>query len=161
MYRILWNVPSDIDSGSAVHLLIVWGRFKFSKFYVFTVKLPDVTQRSAWENAFKKSKNPSLFLRKTIGWNNSLTLIENNFRFLRYRSLNSRYTMVYGQNTCNCEPLIKIRYRKVLILALSCISGDAFASIKHLTISVFSKADAHISAVCPSCKSSKRQLYEK
>ena len=69
--------------------------------------------------------------------------------------------MAYLQNAPNCELLIKITYRKVLILAFSCISGDAFAPIKHLTISVFPCVDAYISAVIPSCKSYKRQLYEK
>ena len=50
----------------------------------FTVKSPSVTQRSvSQENAFKKSKNPSPFFRKTVGSNNSFTLIENNFWFLR------------------------------------------------------------------------------
>ena len=58
----------------------------------FTVKSPNVTQRSVFqENAFKKSKNPSPFLCKTIGSNTSITLIENHFRFLRQRSLNSRF----------------------------------------------------------------------
>ena len=62
-----------------------------SQFCVFTVKSPSVTQRSvSQENAFKKSKNPSPFFRKIIGSNNSFTLIENNFRFLKYQSLNSR-----------------------------------------------------------------------
>ena len=45
----------------------------------FTVKSPSVTQRSvSYENAFKKSKNPSplFFSCKTIGSNNSFTLIE-------------------------------------------------------------------------------------
>ena len=61
------------------------------KFCVFTVKSPSVTQRSvSQENAYKKSQNPSPFLHKTIGSDNSFTLIENNFRFLRYLSLNSR-----------------------------------------------------------------------
>ena len=69
--------------------------------------------------------------------------------------------MVCGQNAPNCELLIKITYRKVLILAFSCISGDAFASIKHLTISVPPFLDAYISAVIPFCKSNKRLLYEK
>ena len=57
-----------------------------------TVKSPSVTQRSvSQEKCYKKSKNPSpIFFRKTIGSNNSFTLIENNFRFLRWRSLNSR-----------------------------------------------------------------------
>ena len=69
--------------------------------------------------------------------------------------------MAYGQNAPYWELLIKITYRKVLILAFSCISGDTFASIKHLTISVSPFLDAYISAVIPSCKSNKRQLYEK
>ena len=61
------------------------------QFCVFTVKSPSVTRRSvSKENAFKKSKHPSPFLRKTIGLNNSFTLIENNFRSLGSRSLNSR-----------------------------------------------------------------------
>ena len=43
-----------------------------------------VTQRSVpLENAYKKSKNPSPFLHKAIGSDNSFNLIENNFRFLR------------------------------------------------------------------------------
>ena len=51
----------------------------------FTVKSPGVTQRSvSQENDFKRSKNLSaFFFRKVIGSNNSFTLIENNFRFLR------------------------------------------------------------------------------
>ena len=55
-----------------------------SQFCVFYVKSPSVTQRSvSQENAFKKSQNPSPFLHKTIGSDNSFTLIENNFRFIR------------------------------------------------------------------------------
>ena len=50
----------------------------------FTVKSPSVTQRPvSQENAFKKSKNPSPFSRRTLGLNNYFTLIENNFCFLR------------------------------------------------------------------------------
>ena len=49
-----------------------------------TVKSPTITQRPvSQENAFKKSKNLSAFFRITIGSNNSFTLIENIFRFLR------------------------------------------------------------------------------
>ena len=84
-----------------------------SQFSFFTVKSPSVTQRSvSQENAFKTSKNPSLFcfcflfcfvclfcfvlfsflfflflfvclFCRPIGSNNSFTLIENNFWFLR------------------------------------------------------------------------------
>ena len=54
-----------------------------SQFAFFTVKSPSVTQRSvSQENAYKKSSNPSPFLHKTIGSDNSFTLIENNFKFL-------------------------------------------------------------------------------
>ena len=53
-------------------------------FTFFSVKSPSVTQRSvSKENAFKESKNLLPFLCKTIGSNNSFTLIENNFRILR------------------------------------------------------------------------------
>ena len=57
-----------------------------SQFYVlFIVKSPSVTQRSvSQENDFKKSKNPSPFFRRLMGSNNSFTLIEKNFWFLRY-----------------------------------------------------------------------------
>ena len=66
-------------------------KISLSNFAFFTVKSPSVTQRSvSQENAYKKSENPSPFLHKTIGSDNSFTLIENNFRFLRYLSLNSR-----------------------------------------------------------------------
>ena len=67
----------------------VWGLGTVKRPYLpilhfFNVKLPSVTQRSvSQENAFKKSKNPSPFLRKTIGSNNDFTLIQNNFRVLR------------------------------------------------------------------------------
>ena len=50
-------------------------------FAFFTVKSPRVTQRLvSQENAYKKSKNPSPFLHKTLGSGNSFTLIENNSR---------------------------------------------------------------------------------
>ena len=53
-------------------------------FTFFTVKSPSVIQISvSQENAFKKSKNLSAFVRKTIGSSNSFTLFENNFKFLR------------------------------------------------------------------------------
>ena len=55
-----------------------------SQFCVFIVKSPSVTQRLvSQKNAYKKSSNPLPFLDKTIGSDNSFTLIENNFRFLR------------------------------------------------------------------------------
>ena len=64
----------------------------------FTVKSPSVTQRSvSKENAFEKSKNLLPFFLKTIGSNNSFTLIENNFRFLRSNLL--FLTMSKGINT--------------------------------------------------------------
>ena len=49
-------------------------------FAFFTVKSPSVTKRSVSQGkAFNKSKTPSPSFRKTIGSNNSFTLIENNF----------------------------------------------------------------------------------
>ena len=100
-----------------VHLLNQFSikyRFPFPILVFFTVKSPSVTQRSvSRENAFKRlkeSKNPSAFLRKTIGSNYSFTLIENNFRLLRYRSLNSRlpHTMAYVHSALSCDPLSAI-----------------------------------------------------
>ena len=62
--------------------------FCFFCFVFFTIKSPSVTERSvSQENAFKKSKNPSAIFCKTIGSNNnSVTVIENNFRFLRLQN---------------------------------------------------------------------------
>ena len=63
----------------------------------FSAKSPGVTQRSvSQENAFKKSKYPLPFLHKTIGSYNSFSLIENNFRFLRQLSFNSRYNILWS-----------------------------------------------------------------
>ena len=54
-------------------------------FTFFSAKSPRVTQRlNSQENAFKNGKHKSPFVHKTIGLNNSCTLIWNNFRFLRY-----------------------------------------------------------------------------
>ena len=56
----------------------------FPNFMFFTVKSPSVTQRLVCqEKAYKKEQKPVGFVRKTIGSNNSVTLLENNFRFLR------------------------------------------------------------------------------
>ena len=64
--------------------------------HFFTVKSPSVTQRSvSQENAFKKSKNPSPLFRKTIGSNNSFTLIENNFRFFKIAKFEFKVTIHY------------------------------------------------------------------
>ena len=65
--------------------------FPFHILRFFIVTSSSVSQTSvSQENAFKKSKNPSPFFRNTIGSNNSFTLFENNFGFLRKQSLNSR-----------------------------------------------------------------------
>ena len=59
-------------------------QISFPNFIFFTVKSLSVTQiLVSQENAFKRSKNPSAFLGKTIGSNNSFTLVKRNFRFLR------------------------------------------------------------------------------
>ena len=57
--------------------------------FVFSANSPNVTQRSVSQgNAFITSTHPLPFLRKTKVSNNSYTLIQNNFRYLRQRSLN-------------------------------------------------------------------------
>ena len=80
----------DYLKHSTFHWTLIDFRFHTdfpSQFCIFTVKSPSVTQRSvSQENAYKKSQNPSPFLHKIIGSDNSFTLIENNFRFLRYLS---------------------------------------------------------------------------
>ena len=53
-------------------------------FAFYPGKSPSVTQRSAsQENFFKRANTHHLFFLETTSSNNSLTLIENNFRFLR------------------------------------------------------------------------------
>ena len=56
------------------HIVSYWTQFRRDNYW---------TQLRRDKNAFKKIKNLSAFLRKTIGSNNSFTLIENNCRFLR------------------------------------------------------------------------------
>ena len=71
-------------------------RFPFPILF-FIVKSPSVTQRSvSQDNAFKKSKYPSAFLRKTIGSSNSFTLIENNFSFLKRVKFEFTVIVHYG-----------------------------------------------------------------
>ena len=72
------STPADFQSNIQISLLIFEG--------FFTVKSPSITLRSvSQENAFKKEQKlvAFFFFRKTIGSNNSFTLIENNFRFLK------------------------------------------------------------------------------
>ena len=68
-----------------------------SQFCIFTVKSSSITQRLfSQETSFKKSTNPSAFFpRKTIGLNNSFTLIENNFRFFEIVKLRFKVTVHY------------------------------------------------------------------
>ena len=74
--------------------------FAFSR-----AKSPSVTERAvSQENAFKKRKYSSPFLNKTIGLNNTFTLIESNFRFLRY--LTVQHSL--WQNDPVVTPLFKI-----------------------------------------------------
>ena len=85
----MWHILSWLSDAHHISFLPYWFsvkyRFPFPILHVFffTAKSPSVTQTSvSQENAFKNSKNPSPFFLKTIGANNSYTLIENNFRFL-------------------------------------------------------------------------------
>ena len=67
------------------------------QFCVFTVKSPNVTQRSDFQDkAFKKSKNLLPFFRKTIGSNNSFSLIENIIRFFKIAKFEFKVTVHYG-----------------------------------------------------------------
>ena len=66
----------------------------------FTVKSSSVTQRSvSQEKAFKKSKNPSPFFRRTIGSNNSFTLIKNNFCFVLFCFFSDSEVWIHGNST--------------------------------------------------------------
>ena len=76
---IIFRIPHFVFTQSIFSQV----QISLSKFAFFTTKSTNVTQKSvSQENAFKKSENPSAFFRNTIDSNNSLTLIENNFRFL-------------------------------------------------------------------------------
>ena len=80
MTVIIFCIPYFVSAKS------IFSEIKISlpNFAFFTVKSPSITQRSvSQEKCYKKSKNPSPSFRKTIGSNNSFTLIENNFKFLR------------------------------------------------------------------------------
>ena len=90
----IWSLLHMCDTYNCDYLKHSTFRFKLIDFQLntdfpsqvcfLTVKSCSVTQRSvSQENAYKKSWNPSPFLHKTVGSNNSFTLIENNFRFLR------------------------------------------------------------------------------
>ena len=84
----------------------------FRFFTYFSAKSQSVTQRSVTqekhEKCIQKGKHQSIFLRKTIGSNNSFTLLENNFSILRlvWIQCNNTLYMVYRQNVSNCHPLI-------------------------------------------------------
>ena len=66
----------------------------------FTVKSPSVTHRLvSQEMLVKRAKPIAFFSRNTIGSNNSFTLIENNFRFLRLWSLNSIHYGLWAKCT--------------------------------------------------------------
>ena len=67
-----------------------------SQFCVYQ-KSPSVSQRSvSQENTFKKSKNPSPFFRRTIGSNNSFTLIENKFLIFKIAEFEFMETVHYS-----------------------------------------------------------------
>ena len=74
----------------STELIFSYIQLSLPNFAFSRAKSPSVTYRSVSnENAYKKSKHPSPFLKKTIGSNNSFTLIENKLRFSRYLSFNS------------------------------------------------------------------------
>ena len=69
-------------------------------FTFLTVKSRSVTQRSvSQENAFKKNKNPSAFLLKAIGSNNSFnmfTLMKKKIRIFKIAKFELKVTVHYG-----------------------------------------------------------------
>ena len=72
-------------------------RFSFPILLFFTVKSPTVTQRSvSQENAFKKSKNPSPFLRKTIGSNIFFFSNWKQFQVFEIAKFEFKVTVHYG-----------------------------------------------------------------
>ena len=66
-------------------------------FAFFTIKSGGVTQRSVFKKMLlKRAKTCHLFYHKTIGSNNSFTLIENNFRFFKKAKFEFKVTVHYG-----------------------------------------------------------------
>ena len=57
--------------------------FVYTNFSIFYYKITEITHKSVSQCLKKKSKILSPFFRKTIGSNNSFTLIENNSWFLK------------------------------------------------------------------------------
>ena len=83
--RIILHTRYSYNCSYILHSKFCFNRVKFFPFpiCVFSAKSPNITQRLvSQETAFKKSKHPP-FLHKTMGSNNSFTLIESNLRFLR------------------------------------------------------------------------------
>ena len=76
-----------------------------SQFCVFPVKSPSVTQRSVSQkkNAFKKRKNQlPFFFRRTIGSNNSFTLLENNnsvFKIVKFEFMVTGHYSLWAKCT--------------------------------------------------------------
>ena len=73
-------------------------KISLPSFAFFTVKSPSITQRSvSQEKCYKESKNLSPFFRKTIGSNNSFTLMENNkFQVFKIAKFEFKVTVHYG-----------------------------------------------------------------
>ena len=101
LHIIMWRILLWLSDAHHISFLLnrfsVKCRFPFPNLHIFTPKSPSVTQRSvSQENAYKKSKNPSPFLRKTIGSNNSFTLIENDLRFLKIAKFEFKVTVHFS-----------------------------------------------------------------
>ena len=94
-----------------ISFLLIWFsvkyKFSFQIWHTVSVTSLSITQRSvSQENAFKMSKNRSLFVfAKTIGSNNSFTLIWNNVFKIAKSKIQGNNVMVYGKKAPSCEPL--------------------------------------------------------
>ena len=92
---------------------IIYTRISLSNFAFFTVKSPNVTQRSvSQENALRRAKTRRLFFpHKTIGSNNYFTPALsswNQFQVFKKAKFGFKVTVqgiAFGQNAPSCDPL--------------------------------------------------------
>ena len=119
-YFVIHHIPFLID------FQLKYG-FPFPILRFFIVKSPSITLRLvSQENAFKKSKNLSLFFSpaKLIGSNNSFTLIENNFRFFKIAKFEFKVTVHHGV-WAKCTQMWPLKNRRMpakdLELSITCV----------------------------------------
>ena len=110
----MWPKQLWITTAHHISFLLNWFsfeyRFLFPILHFLTVKSPSITKRLvSQENAFKKSKNPSLsFFHKTIGWNSLFYSNWKQFQVFLTAKIEFRvkkYTVAYGKTVPSCDPL--------------------------------------------------------